>query len=887
MPSPNLAAFVLRSSVRGLIALVAVAAAVAMVSPSWGTPAGLIALHHPGGEEGGGGAEPAEQRAAVPCVDGFAGPYPCHDVDLQAVLPMSRIGGGRGTDLWGWTDPASGREYAIFVRSTGTAFIDLTDPNEPLYLGEVPGEGESIGDVKVYRSFAFMVSERADFGLQVFDLRRLRRVANPPATFAVDAHYTRFGHAHNLALNEETGFAYAVRTDSCASGIHMIDVRDPLQPEFAGCVRDAVTHDAQCVSYHGPDSDYQGREICFASDEDHVGIVDVTDKRVPRTLSAIDYEGRGYTHQGWLTEDHAFFLVDDEADERSFAHNTRTYVFNVEDLDAPFVAGTYTGPSMAIDHNLYIRGDHVFEANYRSGLRVLHLDDVESGLLSEVGYFDVDPTSDASDFGGAWTAYPFFDSGNVILSASEAFFVLRPTFPFGPDPGGDCPLALGAPGYCQECGPCRVGQGSCRTDDDCGAGLVCAEDFGGRFGLRRRAEVCVAPGRHSPPAFAATELPALAGGLDSIVARALNDAGQVTGEARGGERRSAFRFTPGAGMESLDPRGDESSSGWTINAAGDVFGYLYAPGTSRQSGFFVHRQGSGFDLLGKGANAQIRQSFELHGMNGAGDLAGAVFSRARGRNLPYLFTEDDGWTPLAGIDPRFGRGSTLAYGINDVDDLLFVVEHPGGESEAFVLFGGHDLQELGDFGRRVNLPQALNDHGRVAGLALDAAGRAHAYVLRGPGARVADIHPRNFRQSAALAVSAKGVVGGLLSTASPDALFTWDPRRERKLRVEARRGHFRRLLPAGSTFEAIEVIDVNERLELVGRATGTGPAGEAVERFFYYSPPYGLLDVQDLVAAAGSGRTATGVADVNNWGEILVLFSSDGVAGALVLSPVQ
>ncbi len=216
-----------------------------------------------------------------------------------------------------------------------------------------------------------------------------------------------------------------------------------------------------------------------------------------------------------------------------------------------------------------------------------------------------------------------------------------------------------------------------------------------------------------------------------------------------------------------------------------------------------------------------------------------------------------------------------------------MIEHAGDESEAFVLFGGDDLVELGDFGRRFNLPGALNDNGRVAGVALDSAGRAHAYVLRGPGARVADIHPRNFRDSAALAVTAKGVVGGLLATSAPDALFTWDPRRERKMRIEVWRGHFRRLLGAGSTFEAIEVIDVNERLELVGRVTGTGPEDEALERFFYYSPPYGLLDVQELASAAGSGRTVAGVADVNNWGEILVVFAGGEGDGALVLSPLR
>lgn len=874
------------SSFRGLAALAAIAAACVPAPPAWSAPVGIVAQHHPEDQESGTGAQPAAQTEAVPCVDGFAGEYPCRQVDLQSVLPMASIGGGSGSDLWGWTHPVTGREYAIVCRSTGTAFIDVTDPAEPVYVGDlpVPGEPSHAGDVKVYRGYAFIVGEASDHGMQVFNLRRLGRVSEPPETFTADAHYTGFGRAHNLALNEASGFAYPVRTNDCNGGVQMIDVRDPLNPAFAGCVDDAATHDAQCVIYGGPDADYQGREICFNSNEDHVGIVDVTDKSAPLTLSSTDYEGRGYTHQGWLTEDHAFFVVDDELDERDGDHNTRTYVWNVEDLEAPFVTGTYTGPTPAIDHNLYVKGDLVYLANYRAGMRILHIDDARQGRLSEVAYFDIDPDSDARDFGGAWTAFPFFSSGNVLVSSREALFVLRPTLDGGP---GGCSAELGDSGYCERCGPCAEGQGSCRTDDECASGLVCVENFGGPFGLRRLAEVCVTPGGLALPDYAAAEMPALSADLGSIVARALNDAGQVTGEARGEGGRSAFRFTPGAGVEGLDPRGDSSSSGWTINEAGDVFGLLHAGMNARQTGFFLHRPESGFDLLDRRANARIRRTFELRGMNDAGDLAGAVLNRATGAKEPYLYTAEDGWTPLAGIDPRFRRSSTLAWAINNVDDLIFLVELAGGRSEAFALFGGDRLVGLGDFGRRSNLPAGLNDNGRVAGMALDGAGLAHAYVLRAPGAGVTDIHPRNFRESAAIAVSAKGVVGGLVAGAVPEGIFTWDPRRQRKFRVEARRAHFRTLLPAGSTFEGIEVTDVNERLEFVGRVRGEGPDGEAVERFFYFSPPFGLSDVQDLVTAAGSAQTVTGLADVNNWGEILVLFENGESTGALVLSPQQ
>lgn len=54
-----------------------------------------------------------------------------------------------------------------------------------------------------------------------------------------------------------------------------------------------------------------------------------------------------------------------------------------------------------------------------------------------------------------------------------------------------CRLGLGHPRYCTECGPCGEGEGNCRGDDQCRAGLACFADRGAEFGLRRRADVCL------------------------------------------------------------------------------------------------------------------------------------------------------------------------------------------------------------------------------------------------------------------------------------------------------------------------------------------------------------------------------------------------------------
>lgn len=395
---------------------------------------------------------PAVTGGAVACSqDGQAAGYPCQNVDLLSYLPLDQIGGTRSNsaanDIWGWTDPASGKEYAIVGRVFGTSFVDISAPESPVYLGELPTHGafgSSWRDIKVYKDHAFIVSEAMGHGMQVFDLSQLRNVTGPPVTFAETAHYNKVATSHNVAINEDTGFAYVIGAagkNSCSGGLHMVDIRTPESPSFAGCFSaDGYTHDTQCVVYTGPDATYHGREICLNSNEDTVTIVDVTNKSAPVMLSRTSYAGSAYTHQGWLTEDQQYFLVDDELDEQNFGHGTRTRVFDVSDLDNPTVteSSTFTSTSTAIDHNQYVKGNYSFQANYRSGLRILKIDTTAAPPLSQVGYFDIYPADDAAEFNGAWSNYPYFASGVVIVSGIEqGLFVLRPNVTS--DGGTDAP----------------------------------------------------------------------------------------------------------------------------------------------------------------------------------------------------------------------------------------------------------------------------------------------------------------------------------------------------------------------------------------------------------------------------------------------------------------
>jgi choice-of-anchor B domain-containing protein len=366
--------------------------------------------------------------AQTPCENSMAGPYPCNGIDLQSHFFLAEMGADDGNDSWGWTDPGDGTEYALVGLNNGTAFIDLSDPINPIYLGKLPTHtSPSIWrDIKVYQNHAFVVSEADGHGMQVFDLTRLRDVPNPPEIFTEDAHYSGFGGSHNIVINEETGYAFSVGDDTFGGGAHFINIQDPLNPVAAGgYAAGGYTHDAQVIIYDGPDSDYTGKEIFFGSNADHVEIVDVTDKNNPIQIASFTYPGTGYTHQNWLTEDRNYMLLGDEADEFDFGFNTRTIVFNISDLDNIELHMEYEGETSSVDHNGYVIGDKYYLANYSSGLRVVDISDIENGIMTASTYFDTYPSNNNANYAGSWNVYPFFESGNIVISGENGFTLVR------------------------------------------------------------------------------------------------------------------------------------------------------------------------------------------------------------------------------------------------------------------------------------------------------------------------------------------------------------------------------------------------------------------------------------------------------------------------------
>ncbi|OIW23428.1 hypothetical protein CONLIGDRAFT_693178 [Coniochaeta ligniaria NRRL 30616] len=394
----------------------------------------------------------AATAGPVPCVNGKAAVVPgdakntfrCNNVDFYDFLSHARLGGsvGQGSGSWGWTSP-TGREFVAIAQKDGTAFAEITSKGKLVYLGRLPqySSPSDWREIKGYQSYMVIGSEAADHGVQIFDMHKLTTIdPKKTVTFSnehdLTAHWNQLpeGKSHNIVINEEKKYAVAVgaqpRTDACKSGLIFIDLTDITKPTSPGCASgDGYVHDAQCLVYRGPDTKYNGKDICYGYNEDTLTM----QKNVTKIISRTSYEGATYTHQGWVTNTQwqEYLVADDEWDEAkgngpAASGYPITYFWDIRSLEKPKQTGYFRSAAKSIDHNQYIVNGLSYQSNYGAGLRILDISslpqDPTGSLVHEVGFFDVYPEDDSDpvvDFVGTWSNYPFFKSGYILVNTIE------------------------------------------------------------------------------------------------------------------------------------------------------------------------------------------------------------------------------------------------------------------------------------------------------------------------------------------------------------------------------------------------------------------------------------------------------------------------------------
>ncbi|CAH0050083.1 unnamed protein product [Clonostachys solani] len=414
----------------------------------------------------------------TPCVNGKAEAvkgdplltFSCRNIDLYDFINHATLGSPDGWDelgdgllltgssSWGWTDPESKREFVASGMYEGTAFIEILPEGRMLHLGILPCPAPTDPnafwkEIRSYNNYMLIGSELRDHGIQIFDMTKLLNLdqSKLPITFDivkdVAGHFKDLpiGASHNVVSNPEGQYAVAVgsrpRNDSCRAGLIFIDMKDPTNPTRIGCNgEDGYVHDAQCLTYRGPDKKYVGKDICYGYNEDTLTIYDVTDKTKSSIISITSYEGATYTHQGWLLDPEwqQYLLMDDELDEVDavgpaaedyFSGYPVTYIWDVSSLEAPKQTGLYKGTVKTVDHNQYIKDGLSYQSSYVAGLRVYDIssipEDPTGRSTCEVAYFDIHPEDDALPGGGevsmygSWSSYAMFESGFIFINTIE------------------------------------------------------------------------------------------------------------------------------------------------------------------------------------------------------------------------------------------------------------------------------------------------------------------------------------------------------------------------------------------------------------------------------------------------------------------------------------
>jgi choice-of-anchor B domain-containing protein len=379
-------------------------------------------------------------KAGVPaadCVDGLAGDLPCESVDLLSHVAFSdlRAVPAAGNDVWGFIDLNTGREYAIAGFDNGTAVLDVTDPANPAEVAFIQGQRTTWRDAKIYqffdadrdrwRAYAYVTADGASDGLVVIDLSGL------PNSIEKVAYDSDFISAHNvylagadystgLAVTDQAPVLVIAGSDLGSGQYRSYSLADPAAPAFVGgAATPDYMHDASSVVITDSRKSACANagtfcEILLDFNEEAVHIWDVTDAANPVSLDETQYANSAYVHSGWWSEDRQFMFVHDELDEQRLDLNTTVRVFSLADLNAPTQVGSWTGPTRAIDHNGFVRGNRYYVSNYSRGLTVLDITDPTAP--EAVGWLDTYPFSDSTGFQGAWGAYPFFFSGTVAIN---------------------------------------------------------------------------------------------------------------------------------------------------------------------------------------------------------------------------------------------------------------------------------------------------------------------------------------------------------------------------------------------------------------------------------------------------------------------------------------
>jgi len=393
----------------------------------------------------------SQKQTNQTCANGKAGEFECNNIDLLAHIPLDDMSSlpGSGNDIWGHVDLNDESEYAIIGLENGIAVFNVTDATNPTEVGTISGRSSTWRDIKVYqyfdqkdnrwKAYAYGTVDGTTDYVTIIDLTDLPHSIslvekNQAVTKAHNVYISNVDYTYNTALNDKTPVLQLVGSPRVGGAFESYSLANPasitrLNNQHFGS---GYTHDGSSI--HIDDNRAQttcGDQSCtifIDFNENEMKLWDITNPEATNKLGEVSYSdvttSQQYIHSGWGSEDNQYVFLHDEFDEQKAGLNSTVRIFSINDLDNPMQVGQWTGPTRAIDHNGFVRGNRYYISNYERGLTVLDITDAANPV--EVGFFDTYTPSNSASFNGAWGVYPFLPSGNILVSdINSGLYVLR------------------------------------------------------------------------------------------------------------------------------------------------------------------------------------------------------------------------------------------------------------------------------------------------------------------------------------------------------------------------------------------------------------------------------------------------------------------------------
>ena len=379
-----------------------------------------------------------QSQAAQQCVNGKAGNFNCRNIDLVAHMALTSFSSrpSAANDIWGHVDLNTGTEYALIGLTNGTAVVSLANPESPDEVGTIAGTSTSWRDIKVYQYFdnalrrwqayAYVSSEGSD-GIQIIDLNQLPATVSLAATYrgVVSSHNVFIGgvdYSTNTANSAAQPLLYLAGQNTQRGATAALSLTNPTSLSAVWQQNAAVagdySHDVAMMQIADArataDCQQNPCQVLFDFNEQEVRLWDSSVASAPTRLANLSYDQVSYVHSGWSSEDNRYLFVHDELDETSFNLNTTLRIYALDDLRNPVLQPVWRGPTRAIDHNGFVRGNRYYMSNYQRGLTVLDI--TNPAAPTEAGFFDTFLPSDGAAFNGMWGTYPYLPSGLILGS---------------------------------------------------------------------------------------------------------------------------------------------------------------------------------------------------------------------------------------------------------------------------------------------------------------------------------------------------------------------------------------------------------------------------------------------------------------------------------------